>query len=129
MLLLQDKKGAWTSGLFDCVGPCPTRGWEAADLFGKIAERLGKSHGTYCCYYSLWCGCCCVARTSIRGQIREIYEIPGNCCEDCLTISFCTPCSLMQEADLVGLNQTQAVIMTQPGAVNVQYITTSGNAY
>ena len=32
----------------------------------------------------------------IRWKIRQKYQIAGNCCEDCLCVSFCPCCSAMQ---------------------------------
>jgi Cys-rich protein (TIGR01571 family) len=32
----------------------------------------------------------------LRGKIRQLRQIEGTCCEDCLTAFFCTPCSITQ---------------------------------
>ena len=32
----------------------------------------------------------------LRGKIRQLRQIRGSCCEDCLTAFFCTPCSITQ---------------------------------
>jgi len=33
---------------------------------------------------------------SLRGKIRAKHGIEGDCCGDCLTVTFCSPCSLVQ---------------------------------
>jgi len=32
----------------------------------------------------------------LRGKIRAKHGIEGDCCGDCLTVTFCSPCSLVQ---------------------------------
>ncbi|KAG7378645.1 hypothetical protein PHYPSEUDO_009800 [Phytophthora pseudosyringae] len=48
----------------------------------------------------------------VRMRVRKQFEIEGNCVEDCVAASCCTPCTIAQMA-----SQTQSYT---PGAVNFQ---------
>lgn len=43
------------------------------------------------------------ALTFIRWKIRQKYQIQGNCCEDCLCVSFCACCSAIQACQHLNL--------------------------
>ena len=40
----------------------------------------------------------CVAVCYTRAKYRERYDIPGNCCSDCLAATFCSACATCQHA-------------------------------
>lgn len=46
---------------------------------------------------SMWC------LTKVRGQIRQQKGIDGTCIKDCLLTTFCTLCTLVQEARVSGV--------------------------
>ena len=107
--------GNWSSGTCDCC----VDGWEACCgvccctpcVFSKHAEVVGwdgcRSGFCFCLLYApsyLLTGLpfiplSCIIHAPLRRKIRERYGIKeGYFCEDYISTTFCTPCSLCQEA-------------------------------
>ena len=90
----------WLHGLFGCfgnLGVCILTCFFPYYTFGKISHELGHD----CCL----CACLyCVPllgqllQLRLRMKLREKRRIDGSCLSDCVVISFCTCCSLVQEA-------------------------------
>ncbi len=64
---------------------------------GKTAEAMGEN----CVLHAIACylplvGMIC--RSKIRSKIRESKGIEGSGCGDCLSVTFCSLCTLVQEA-------------------------------
>ncbi|RUS85158.1 hypothetical protein EGW08_007062 [Elysia chlorotica] len=95
--------GEFQHGLFGCFdnfGLCLITYFVPCYTFGKTAEAVGES----CCL----CGLAyfvpildIVSLMSVRGKVRESRGIDGSCCGDLLTVLFCHPCALVQEAQEV----------------------------
>ena len=57
--------------------------WITGGLLSQYAASIS------CLAVLLQCG--------TRNRIRRAYDIPGNCCEDCICSACCYSCSLLQE--------------------------------
>jgi len=79
---------------------------------GKIAEKVGES--CVLCGLALLCPIAdIVSRIILRGKVRDQKGIPGGVVMDCLTVFFCFPCSICQEAQEVGALDNMAQSMAR----------------
>ena len=82
---------SWCAGFLSFFCPCIQ--------FGRNAEALGESCFMYALsqfvpLLNIYC------RTTVRGRIRDKYQIDGSCFNDLLCSWCCAPCSLAQEGQV-----------------------------
>jgi len=87
----------WTYGLCDCFGDCGTcTGVFFCPCFmaGELGKNIGQGYCGYC-----FCAFCCPHCTYwvVRRDVRERFNIEGDCFEDCMCCLCCGCCSLIQQ--------------------------------
>ncbi|XP_053308532.1 cornifelin homolog B-like [Spea bombifrons] len=82
----------WSSDVMDCcedTSICLCGGFVPCIL----ACRIAKDYGECCCLPCLF-----GTTVAMRTGMRERYHIPGSICNDCVCLTFCSPCTLCQMA-------------------------------
>ena len=133
-----NQNNEWSFGLFGCFEdcgecllaccvPCIPFGFNARDsdvcCQGCCGVFCGCLFFLCCPFWSYIAWCCC-----IRPNIRRKHGIPTNCCMDCLAVTFCPCCALVQERRQLAAGPppaaqvivTQNPVITQPGVVVTQ---------
>lgn len=72
-----------------CLCPCYAGATVENDLTGEDAYAMSCAQ---------WCLCCCVKIPHFRWKVRKMFNIHGNCVQDCLASYCCTCCSILQVA-------------------------------
>ena len=66
--------------------------------FGVNADKMhqGDCFGS-CCLYCMCPACACCFHTPKRAELRRRYNLPEEPCNDCLVVTFCPCCAIIQE--------------------------------
>ncbi|KAI3976942.1 hypothetical protein MKX01_008800 [Papaver californicum] len=96
----------WSTGLCGCFDDCSNccmTCWCPCITFGQTSEiidRGSSSCGTNGALYALigvLTGCSWIYSCTYRTKFRQLYNLEGSSCTDCLTHFCCTSCALCQE--------------------------------
>jgi Cys-rich protein (TIGR01571 family) len=60
-----------------------------------VASTKTQMDDSNCCY-NFCCFCCCFVPCHARTVARKRWKIPGDCCMDCVTVTFCPICAAIQ---------------------------------
>jgi len=99
LLLEESEKGDWKYSFFSCCDEMSLC-WQAAFCCGKVQRSIGASLGPDAFNRKESCIKCpcvfCLTTCMRRQQIRQIFDIDGNCCLDCVLAFWCNCCALVQ---------------------------------
>jgi len=124
-------ENTWRSDLCNCCdGGCCRCCYVfacTACAAGDVAARIG---GSYCidCFvagYMFPCvSICCWADT--RSKVRNVTNVPGDCCTDCCVMCFCTCCAILQELNHLDKCKTTNIHITNQMMMNNNFTTGQG---
>ena len=123
-----NKMDNWRSSLFDCYSDCFSC-WVTGNISACLqGESVQIAIGGGCAGPAILAQLlCCIGGAMNRSKIRERFNIPGSCIEDCLCMwccGLCATCQMYREAKsrcyMVGQPGVQAVVV-QPGQMAPGY--------